>query len=155
MSHKIRYYAAFGSNMNLEDMKKRCPFASRIGVGEIADFEIVFRGEPPRVYATLTEKPGSVVPVVLWQITPSDESSLDEYEDFPHLYRKEEIAVRIDGASVVSMLYLMNGYEIAPPSDQYFNSILAGYLQNGLPAESLKLARKNADRHKEPPSNIY
>ena len=44
------YYAAYGSNMNLEEMKKRCPDAKHEGTGTIEGYELLFCGEAGRAY---------------------------------------------------------------------------------------------------------
>lgn len=37
-------YIAYGSNLNLGQMARRCPTARVIGKGEIKDHELLFRG---------------------------------------------------------------------------------------------------------------
>ena len=51
------YYAAYGSNMNLEEMKKRCPDAKHEGTGTIEGYELLFCGEAGRAY--LNVRPNS------------------------------------------------------------------------------------------------
>ncbi len=40
---KRKKYIAYGSNLNLEQMARRCPTAKVIGAGEIRDHELLFR----------------------------------------------------------------------------------------------------------------
>jgi len=42
---ETKIYAAYGSNMNLKQMKKRCPKAKVIGKGELHDYKLTFRGK--------------------------------------------------------------------------------------------------------------
>lgn len=49
---KRRLYAAYGSNMNIEQMARRCPTARVVGKGVIKGYELVFRGLPNNAYAT-------------------------------------------------------------------------------------------------------
>ena len=42
---KRKKYIAYGSNLNLEQMARRCPTAKVIGAGEIRDHELLFRGQ--------------------------------------------------------------------------------------------------------------
>jgi len=81
---KKTLYIAYGSNINLEQMACRCPTATKFGSGTISDYELQFR----RV-ATIVPKTDSVVPVLLWELEPSDEKGLDRYEGYPNFYRKE------------------------------------------------------------------
>lgn len=39
---KRKKYIAYGSNLNLEQMARRCPTAKVIGAGEIRDHELLF-----------------------------------------------------------------------------------------------------------------
>jgi len=37
----VRYYIAYGSNLNVKQMKVRCPQSEIIGTGEIKDHELL------------------------------------------------------------------------------------------------------------------
>lgn len=50
----------------------------------------------------------------------------------------------LDGKEVEGMAYLMNQGEIAPPSRQYYNTILQGYRENGLDKSYLQTALENS-----------
>lgn len=45
-----RYYAAYGSNLNLRQMRIRCPEAEIIGTSEIEDYEESALGGPEDSY---------------------------------------------------------------------------------------------------------
>lgn len=53
---KRKKYIAYGSNLNLEQMARRCPTAKVIGAGEIRDHELLFRGYPKSAVATVEPK---------------------------------------------------------------------------------------------------
>ena len=42
-----RYYIAYGSNLNYEQMRWRCPDAKVIGTSVIPDYRLIFRGARP------------------------------------------------------------------------------------------------------------
>ena len=88
---KRKKYIAYGSNLNLEQMARRCPTAKVIGAGEIRDHELLFRGYPKSAVATVEPKKGAGVPVLIWEIGPEDERNLDIYEGYPRLYGKVTI----------------------------------------------------------------
>ncbi|AQP52921.1 hypothetical protein CBF34_06000 [Vagococcus penaei] len=135
------YYLAYGSNMNLEQMSKRCPDASIIGKGELDNYQLLFKGTYPDSYATIIPNKGTVVPIILWAISEQDELALDVYEDYPNLYRKEEINVKINQESYQAMVYIMNGDpSLTPPTISYYSAILAGYLANDIPIDTLHQA---------------
>ena len=58
-----RYYIAYGSNLNVRQMRMRCPSARRIGTSELKDYELFFKGSKTGSYLTVEKKPGSSVPV--------------------------------------------------------------------------------------------
>ena len=90
-----RYYFAYGSNMNLEQMKYRCPAAEVVENVRLEDYRLAFRGRAPgNGVATVLPEKGSCVEGVLWKITEACEKSLDFYEGFPSFYRKESIRVK-------------------------------------------------------------
>ena len=128
MSNENKIYVAYGSNLNLEQMKFRCPYATVIGGGMLPDYQLLFRGSDGGAVATVEPKKGGSVPVLLWEITPRDEEALDHYEGFPYLYRKEIIEVRYGEKLVEAMIYIMNeGRPLSRPSEYYLNIILEGY----------------------------
>ena len=45
MSKKL--YIAYGSNLNLKQMKYRCPTAKLIGKGVVENYGLQFKGMPP------------------------------------------------------------------------------------------------------------
>ena len=142
-----KLYVAYGSNLNVEQMSYRCPDAAVVGVGVLANKQLEFWGWPGHGVATVTPKRGSDVPVAVWEISEADERSLDSYEGWPHLYRKEDIQVVLDtGEVVTAMVYLMNkeyrGTRVsaAQPSNSYLNTILQGYRYFGLKRDALSKA---------------
>ena len=130
--HMNRIYLAYGSNMNLEQMKYRCPKAKVLGSAVLDGWRLMFRRKT-RPVATIEKEKGCTVPVVLWKITAECEKSLDRYEGFPYFYKKEDVTVDFNGKQVTAMAYIMTpGYEPGKPHDDYYNTILEGYRDNGI-----------------------
>ena len=127
-----RLYLAYGSNINLEQMAKRCPNSKVIGTAMIPDYELKFRG-----VATIVPKKGAEVPVLMWEIDQQDELNLNSYEGFPRLYPKEIFEMEVNGKIREGMAYLMNYKGIAPPTAQYYNGIKKGYEDNGMDTKYL------------------
>ncbi len=50
----------------------------------------------------------------------------------------------LNGQSYEGMAYLMNHGEISPPSQQYYDTILQGYRENGLDESYLQKALENS-----------
>lgn len=130
-----RLYIAYGSNINLEQMAYRCPNSKIIGKEMLKGYELEFRG-----VATIVPNDKSEVPVLIWEIDGRDEHSLDRYEGFPNLYRKELFEIEIDGEKKECMAYLMNKGHISPPTSYYYSVINQGYEANGMDTSYLRAA---------------
>ena len=123
-----RLYVAYGSNLNIRQMKYRCPTAKMYGVGTIEDYELQFKGQPNGAFATIAPKEGASVPVAVWEIQPRDEQSLDRYEGYPSHYFKQDVPVQLDGEEVSAMVYIMNlKMRFGMPSPYYYQTVLEGY----------------------------
>ena len=142
-----KLYIAYGSNMNLEQMVYRCPTARVKGTGTIVGWKLTFRGANGGAVATIEPSKNGGVPVLLWDIEPSDEVALDQYEGYPWLYRKKIITAIFEGESIEVMVYIMNeGRPIAAPSPRYYKTIRQGYESAGLDEEYLKKACRKPNR---------
>jgi len=141
-----KMYFAYGSNINLDQMADRCPDAQVVGPVVLEGYELLFRRGG---FATIGSCEGSKVHGLLWSITPDHERSLDRYEGYPRFYDKRMVAVRdAEGRSLSVMVYIMDERFREPllPSESYYNGILEGYRQNGLPVPELKKAWENVVR---------
>lgn len=140
-------YIAYGSNLNLPQMAFRCPTAKAVGISEIKDYELLFRGGQRNSVATVEPFKGSRVPVLLWKLKERDLQALDRYEGYPHFYRKEIMEVELKGRPVSAMVYIMNdGHFPGSPSDYYLNTILEGYKSAGFDTEILERAVEKSIR---------
>lgn len=120
-------YAAYGSNIWEEQMKKRCPGAQIFDRGIILDHRLSFC----RV-ATVVPSDGDIAPALVWQITAEDEKMLDKYEGYPYKYTKQNLPLQINGEVISVMAYVMkDSSQIHPPSEEYYNRIEAGYEAQG------------------------
>ena len=75
---------------------KVCPLTfvkAKVAIEELEDGEILAvrmnDGEPVQNVPRSMKEEGHKVPVVLWEIEPTDERNLDRYEGFPIFYYKE------------------------------------------------------------------
>lgn len=130
-----RLYIAYGSNINLEQMANRCPNSKIVSKEMLKGYELEFRG-----VATIVPNDKSEVPVLIWEIDGRDEHSLDKYEGFPNLYRKELFEIDVNGEKKECMAYLMNNGHISPPMSHYYNVIKQGYEANGMDTSYLRAA---------------
>jgi len=134
-------YIAYGSNLNLGQMAVRCPTARVVGSTTLKDYQLLFRGFSGGAVATVEKKPGSSVPVLVWELEPSDEAALDRYEGYPTFYRKEYIKVSLNAKHVLTMIYIMNeGRPLGIPGRRYYYTILEGYQAAGFDTNVLNKA---------------
>ena len=141
MSKENKIYAAYGSNLNLEQMSYRCPYATVAGKATLPGHRLLFRGHSNGAVATVEPDEDGSVPVLLWEITPRDEEELDRYEGWPRLYRKETITVSHNGRLLDVMAYIMNdGYPLGIPGQNYYSTILEGYQSAGFDIKILDAA---------------
>lgn len=133
MNGKEHLYIAYGSNLNLEQMKHRCPTAEAVSTAMLRNWQLRFRGGGHGAVATIERSKGSRVPVLVWRLQPKDELALDRYEGFPFLYRKETLRLTVNGRRVYAMVYIMNeaNHPYGMPSVWYLSTIKAGYQSAG------------------------
>ncbi|GHV24411.1 gamma-glutamylcyclotransferase [Clostridia bacterium] len=149
---KKKLYAAYGSNLNTEQMSSRCPTARIVGQSEIKNYRLIFRGRKDNAVATIEPFKDGKVPVLIWEIMPSDEKSLDIYEGFPIFYRKKNIKVELNKTPIKTMVYIMNeGRPTETPSCYYYSTIRQGYKTAGFDMSFLNEAVELSNKFK---SNI-
>ncbi len=139
LSEEPKKYIAYGSNLNLKQMRFRCPTAKNVGKSEIPDYELVFRGSKTGSYLTIEPKEGGTVPVLIWEVQPKDELALDRYEGYPSFYGKENMTVILDGEPLKAMVYTMpTHHELGLPSQYYVDTVAEGYETAGFDLKILE-----------------
>ena len=141
-----RLFVAYGAGVNRADMAKHCPTAKLIGVTELKNYRIAFRGNKAGALATIEKARGCKVPALLWEISPQDEAALDRWIGVPELYRKATIKVRRDGTLVDALIYILNSSKPQnKPSAFYYSTLLEGYKAAGFDTTILKVAVQEGD----------
>ncbi len=153
-----RYYLAYGSNLNIEQMKHRCPSAIPVGKGFIEDYRLLFKGSKSGSYLTIEKAKGYKVPVGVWKVEDDDEIALDRYEGYPEFYYKKQI--EIDFTTLKehkpwhskAFVYIMHEErQLGIPTNYYLGVCLEGYLRfhfdTRLLEEALDLSIKEANKN--------
>lgn len=129
-----RYYLAYGSNLNVQQMLYRCPTARIIGTSMIRNYQLLFKGSKTGSYLTIEPNEGSNVPVAVWEVQEADERRLDIYEGYPTFYYKKELHVPITGIRTGKVrmrnafVYIMHeDRPLGIPSTRYFRTCYEGY----------------------------
>ncbi len=135
----MKYYIAYGSNLNKAQMAIRCPDAVPVCSALLENMTLVFKGNARGCgVATVEPMIGSDVPIGVWRISNDDEKALDRYEGYPYLYIKKTVRIHVDGREVKAMIYIMTlGHVIVPPSEGYYNTIAQGYRDFGFDEKAL------------------
>jgi cation transport regulator ChaC len=144
-------YFAYGSNLDPDQMRERCPGHRVAGLATLPDHRLTF----PRTSETWNGGVASVqlahgqsVWGVLYEVGAEDLARLDAYEGFrspgnPHnAYERETVTVDLlrpaDGSiprRVRAFTYVAQPANPAPPSRRYLDAILKGARHHGLPQE--------------------
>lgn len=133
---KSTLYFAYGSNLSMAGMAGRCPGSLPVGTAMLQDWRLTFRG-----VADVEPSDGDIVFGALWTCPPRDVASLDSYEGVAGgFYRREWLTVQAEAGPVKALVYVMNPEDLdnrSLPSPGYFNTIVNGYEDFGLPIDSL------------------
>ena len=148
-----RYYIAYGSNLNVQQMQMRCPHAKVVGTAILEGWELLFKGSKTGSYLTIEEREGGTVPVAVWEVAESDEAALDRYEGFPVFYYKKELRLRCKGIRsgrtkvVTALVYIMDETRpLGSPTDYYLRVCREGYEQFGFDPAILMQAVERSTR---------
>ncbi len=124
------YYFAYGSNMDWQQMRTRCPSSKFVCVARLADHYFVI-GRHSRLRhcgtATIIAERGSEVWGIVYDVSDEDLLGLDAFEDG---YRREKVFVTAinDGHYPIAVLVYVAGKEegVPLPNSGYKRHILDG-----------------------------
>jgi AIG2-like family len=122
-------YAAYGSNMDPAQMRRRCPASPNTGTGWLPGWRLTFGAEEygwegalATVVPAAPDSPG--VFVALYDLTADDERALDAWEGADHgLYRKLHVGVRTLFGDEVAYVYALDAFEGGLPSARHLGAI--------------------------------
>lgn len=126
---------AYGSNTNIDQMKRRCPKAKLVGTGVVEGWKLVFQKSRTGFYLNIIPgKPTDWVPVVVWGLDDESEMEMDIYEGYPSCYQKKTFTLEVRNGkrgknpTMECFAYLMpKSREFGLPSTAYFDRCSAGY----------------------------
>jgi gamma-glutamylcyclotransferase (GGCT)/AIG2-like uncharacterized protein YtfP len=132
-------YFAYGSNLCVRQMARRCPGAIDPRPATLAahDWLINQRG-----VATVEPFDGAQVHGVLWQLTDHDLATLDSAEGVPVRYRRDRLTVHTDDGPSKAWVYIDHRVKPGPPRPGYLERIVDGALHHGLPQRWIDFLRR-------------
>ena len=123
ISDKKKYYLAYGSNLNVDQMSIRCPGAKRISSLYLSGYKLVFRG-----VADFEKDTNSKLALGLWEISKKHEKTLDRYEGVNSgLYKKILWLIEFKNVQYKALIYKMNSDSIGSPYESYKETINDGF----------------------------
>lgn len=134
-------YFAYGSNLDPQGMRARCPSAVVVGRAALADWRLTFRG-----VADVEPAEGERVEGLIWDCSAECIRRLDRYEGVAGgFYRKEilEVETQFGGGTCRALVYIMNPSDlddVSLPSLGYLQTIARGYRAFNIPTRSLRRA---------------
>ncbi len=134
------YNFAYGSNMNLEHMRRICGWHfSVLGGAKLEGYQF---GPDTRGYFNIRPSPGQKVFGALYKVEQRSIEALDEFEGYPEVFGRTEVTVKdFDGDEYKAWVYLegpeyFGEFEIR---EDYLKRVLIGAKENHLPKEWIKI----------------
>ena len=125
-------YFAYGSNMSIAGMARRCPGATPIGRARLDGWRFGFF---PQGFATIVPDGASVVHGVLWRVSARDLAALNAYEGVDAgLYVRRVVAVRHGDQSMPALIYVARNHAPGRPRPRYLDLVVAAARDWDLPA---------------------
>ncbi|MDZ5254461.1 gamma-glutamylcyclotransferase family protein [Clostridium sp. LIBA-8841] len=116
-------YFAYGSNLSLEQIKRRCPEAIPMVRVYLEDYKLVYNK-----YADIIPCQGERVYGAIYELSINDLKNLDEFEGYPYLYEKINLKVQdSNGVFYEAFAYVMVEKGNKLPEDDYLDIINKGY----------------------------
>lgn len=124
-------YFAYGSNLSVAQMARRCPDAVDPRPATLADHDWLINESG---VATLEPFDGSEVHGVLWLVSDRDLATLDDAEGVPAQRRRNRLAVQTDDGPAEAWVYVDPRVEPGAPQPGYLERIIAAAGHHGLPS---------------------
>lgn len=132
-------YAAYGSNMDPEQMLERCPHSPAAGTGWLHGWRLTFGGEDlgwDGALPMVVPDPEGEVFVALYDVSPQDMRTLDYWESADTgLYNKIRLRISTLDGDVLAIVYILDGFEGGLPSARTLGLIADAAQAAGAPDE--------------------
>src|SRR5689334_13000047 len=132
-------YFAYGSNLCVQQMARRCPGAVNPRPAMLADHDWLIN---QRGVATVEPFDGSEVHGVVWEVTDHDLATLDSAEGVPVRYRRDRLIVHTDDGPAEAWVYIDHRVDPGPPRPGYLERIVDGAVHHDLPFRWIEFLRR-------------
>lgn len=132
-------YAAYAGNLDPSRMAQRAPASPPAGAGWLRGWRLTFAATDlswSGPLATVVEDHLGEVFVMLYEVSDTDERSLDEWEGVAlGLWRKTRVRVDSMRGSQLAWLYILDAYEGGLPTREYLQLLADAAHAGGAPAD--------------------
>ena len=139
MATPRQVYFAYGSNLCVQQMSRRCPDAADPRRAVLADHDWLIN---ERGVATVAPFAGSEVHGVVWRISDRDLATLDSAEGVPVRYSRDRLTVHTDGGPAEAWVYIDHRVDPGPPRPGYLERIIDGAQHHDLPHRWIDFLRR-------------
>lgn len=127
-------YFAYGSNLWVQQMERRCPSSRLVGAARLYDHRLTFFGERSGWgeggVADGEPAPGEVLEGAVYTLPDHDLLALDNHED---QYERTRRVVELETGAIEAWVYRRaTGEGFKFPAPRYLSAIAYGYGQHGL-----------------------
>ena len=143
-------YAAFGSNLDLAQMGRRCPQAEILGAGTLPNARLVFEQ-----VATIVADERSTCPIGVYRLNATDVASMDRSEGLGRAYDRYLVTVEMADRLVRCFTYIKKDTRLGPPTQAYYDRIRSGYRQWGFDEQRVYRAARKARDLRVPRSHNF
>ena len=130
-------YFAYASNLSKEYMLSRCPDSTPVKKVILRNYKLVFNQ-----LADIIQQENEIVFGAIYVISKQELEGLDKMEGYPDLY--ERIVVEVEdekGNKYDTFAYAMVEKDLELPPEHYYQILVKGYGDWGLPVEHLEEAK--------------
>jgi len=147
----MAWYFAYGSNLDVERLKKRVGNWTRTWRAKLENYQLMFaRGYEGHEYgrADIFYSPRSTVYGAVFDLTDEQMTILDKYEAVDKgVYKRFPVPVKVNKELIKAITYVMvKRIEEMPPDNEYLNCIVNGLKRFGYPDEIIKEVKRIAER---------
>ena len=132
-------YFAYGSNLCVAQMARRCPGAGNPRIATLADHDWLIN---QRGVATVDRFAGNRVHGVVWELTDRNLATLDSAEGVPVRYRRDRLTVHTLDGPADAWVYIDHRVEPGAPRPGYLERIIEGAVHHGLPHRWIEFLRR-------------
>jgi phage replication-related protein YjqB (UPF0714/DUF867 family) len=145
----MHQYFAYGSNLCVAQMARRCPDASDPRPARLAGHDWLIN---QRGVATVERFAGTHVHGVVWNVSDRDLATLDSAEGVPVRYRRDRLTVHTPEGPAEAWVYIDHRVDPGAPRPGYLERIIDGAIHHGLPHRWIEFLRRWDPAHWPRPS---